>query len=82
MTNDILTADLKEYADNIIERFEELEVPASITVFIETDNKILQSCSLRRGDTNSIIVNTFIRDIKDLSNNVEFLQALQKAINK
>lgn len=71
---------LKRYADNAVMRFEELGLPASITVFIETDEKIFQACSLRRGDINSIVINTVIRDINYLVKNVEFLQPLQHTI--
>lgn len=80
MTNDILTADLKEYVDSIIGHFEELGIPASITVFIETDKKIIQTSSVRRSDFNSVIINTVIRNIKLLADNTAFLHVLQRAI--
>lgn len=80
MNNDILTADLKEYVDSIIEHFEELEIPASITVYIETEKKHIVTASLRRGDMGSIVTNTVIKNISHLINNLDFMYALQKAI--
>ena len=80
MSDTKLTNALKRYADDVVTRFDGLEFPASITVFIETDEKNFQTCSLRRGDLNSLVINTVIRDINYLVNNVDFLQALQHAL--
>ncbi len=75
-----LTNELKRYADNAVTRFDELEYPASITVFIETDEKNLCTASLRMSDTRSIVINTVIKEINHLVENANFLRALKQAI--
>lgn len=80
MTDTKLTDELKRYADNVVARFVDLEFPASITVVIETDDKYLQTCSLRRSDFNSLIINTVIREINLLASDTAFLHVLQRAI--
>lgn len=79
MTNTKLANDLIRYASNIVERFDELEIPASITVFIETNDKNIQTCSLRRKDPNSLVINSVIKNINHLVNDLDFMLALTRA---
>lgn len=76
-----LTNALSEYASKVVTRFDELEFPASITVFTETNDQNFHTCSLRRKDLNSLVISAVIKNINHLANDLDFMLALTRAIS-